>query len=63
MNDLKVSVVLEEYGDLTIVFNNHEVKILSLERFQRELGDILPFSKIIKDGKFLNAIRWMDSLG
>lgn len=61
--DLKVVVVLEEYGDLTIVFSNREVKTLSLEKFTRTLGDTLPFKSIIEDGKFLDGIRWMDSLG
>ena len=61
--DLKVVVVLEEYGDLTIVFSNRKVRTLSLEKFTRKLGDTLPFKTIIEDGKFLDGIRWMDSLG
>ena len=60
---LKVVVVLEEYGDFTIVFSNREVKILSLDRFSEKLGDTLPFKTIIEDGKFLDGIRWLDSLG
>ena len=60
---LTIAVVLEEYGDLTIVFSNRDVKTLSLERFKERVGDTLPFKTIIEDGKFLDGQLWFDGLG
>ena len=60
---LDIVVVLEEYGDLTIVFSNREVKTLSLERFKEKVGDTLPFKTIIDDGKFLDGQLWFEGLG